>query len=54
MDGFVADYISAFTAETGRQPAYEEYAQIMTGYTPGQVPVISAIARGFATFDHWH
>ena len=38
----------------GRRPAYEEYAQIMTGYTPGQVPVISAIARGFATFDHWH
>ena len=54
MDGFVADYISAFTAEKGRQPTYEEYAQIMTGYTPGQVPVLSAIARGFATFDHWH
>jgi phospholipase C len=54
MDGFVTDYISAFTAEMGRQPSYEEYAQIMTGYTPEQVPVISAIARGFATFDHWH
>jgi phospholipase C len=54
MDGFVADYISAFTAEQGRPPAFEEYAQIMTGYTPRQVPVISAIARGFATFDHWH
>jgi phospholipase C len=54
MDGFVADYISAFTAEMGRQPRYEEYAQIMTGYTPEQVPVISAVARGFATFDHWH
>src|SRR5215472_1427179 len=55
MDGFVADYISAFTAErVGRQPTYQEYAQIMTGYTPEQVPVISAIARGFATFDHWH
>ncbi len=54
MDGFVTDYISAFTAEMGRQPRYEEYAQIMTGYTPEQVPVISAIARGFATFDHWH
>jgi phospholipase C len=53
MDGFVADYISTFTAEMGRQPAYDEYAQIMTGYTPGQVPVLSAIARGFATFDHW-
>jgi len=54
MDGFVADYISAFTAQKVRQPTYEEYAQIMTGYTPEQVPVISAIARGFATFDHWH
>jgi phospholipase C len=54
MDGFVTDYISAFTAEMGRQPRYEEYAQIMTGHTPEQVPVISALARGFATFDHWH
>ena len=25
----------------------------MTGYTPEQMPVMSAIARGFATFDHW-
>ena len=38
MDGFVADYISAFTAEMGRQPTYDEYAQIMTGYTPEQMP----------------
>jgi len=53
MDGFVADYISTFTAEMGRQPTYDEYAQIMTGYTPEQMPVLSSIARGFATFDHW-
>jgi phospholipase C len=53
MDGFVADYISAFAAESGRQPSYDEYAQIMTGYTPEQMPVTSALARGFATFDHW-
>jgi phospholipase C len=53
MDGFVADYISTFTAETGKQPGYDDYAQIMTGYTPVQVPVTSALARGFATFDHW-
>ncbi len=33
MDGFVTDYISTFTAEIGRQPTYDEYAQIMTGYT---------------------
>jgi phospholipase C len=53
MDGFVTDYISTVTAETGRQPGYDEYAQIMAGYTPAQVPVTSALARGFATFDHW-
>jgi phospholipase C len=53
MDGFVADYIGAFTAEMGREPGFAEYAQIMTGYTPGQMPVTSSLARGFATFDHW-
>jgi phospholipase C len=44
MDGFVSDYISALEAETGRLPVFEEYAQIMTGYAPLQVPVISALA----------
>ena len=53
MDGFVTDYISFLTVELGRQPTYEEYSQIMTGYTPEQVPVISALARGFGVFDHW-
>jgi phospholipase C len=53
MDGFVTDYISFFTAEMGRQPSFDEYQQIMTGFTPEQVPVISDIARGFGVFDHW-
>ncbi len=53
MDGFVTDYISFFTAETGRQPTYEEYSQIMTGFTPEQVPVLNGLARGFGVFDHW-
>jgi phospholipase C len=53
MDGFVADYISTFTGEVGRQPTYAEYAQIMTGYTPQQLPVLSGIAREFGVFDHW-
>jgi phospholipase C len=53
MDGFLTDYVSMLMAEHGRAPSYEEYAQIMTGYTPGQLPVISTTARGFATFDHW-
>jgi phospholipase C len=53
MDGFVADYASMLLAELGRQPTYDELAQIMAGYAPEQMPVLSAIARGFATFDHW-
>ena len=53
MDGFVADFISMLMVELGRQPTVEEYSQIMTGYTPEQMPVLSGIARGFATFDHW-
>ncbi len=53
MSGFVADYISTFTGEMGRQPTYEEYSQIMTGFTPEQLPVLSGIARDFGVFDHW-
>jgi phospholipase C len=53
MDGFVTDFISTFTAEMGRQPTYDEYAQIMTGFTPEQIPVLSSLARGFGVFDHW-
>ena len=53
MDGFVTDFISSFAAEMGVQPTYEQYSQIMQGYTPEQMPVLSTIARGFATFDHW-
>jgi phospholipase C len=53
MDGFVADYISSFTAEMRRQPTFDEYSEIMRGYTPEQMPVLAALGRGFATFDHW-
>jgi phospholipase C len=53
MDGFVTDYISTFTGEIGRQPTYDEYAHIMTGYTPEQLPVLNGLARDFAVFDHW-
>ena len=33
MDGFVTDYINTLTAELGRQSTYEEYSQVMTGFT---------------------
>jgi phospholipase C len=53
MDGFVADYINAFRAEMGRPPTYDECAEIMGYYTPQRLPVLSALAQGFACFDHW-
>src|SRR5487761_1639748 len=53
MDGFVTDYISFLTVELGRQPEYDEYCHIMTGFTPEQVPVLSTLARSFGVFDHW-
>lgn len=53
MDGFVTDYASMLTFENGRPPTRDEVAEIMTGYTPEQIPVLSGLARGFATFDHW-
>ncbi len=53
MDGFVADYISFFTWEMGRQPTFDEYSQIMQCFTPEQVPVLNGLAREFGVFDHW-
>jgi phospholipase C len=53
MSGFVTDFISSIMADTHREPGYDEYAQIMTGYTPEQLPVTSGLARGFATYDRW-
>jgi phospholipase C len=53
MDGFVADYITAYRADTGREPEYDDYSQILACYGPEQVPVLSTLARGFACFDRW-
>ncbi|WP_423982465.1 alkaline phosphatase family protein, partial [Ilumatobacter sp.] len=53
MDGFVTDYASMLMFENGRPPSRDEVAGIMSGYSPEQLPVLSGVARGFATFDHW-
>ncbi len=53
MDGFVTDYISTYEALRHDAPTFDQYRQIMQGHTPDQVPVLSALARGFAVFDHW-
>jgi phospholipase C len=53
MDGFVTDYISNYQALKHEVPEFGQYRQIMQGHAPDQVPVLSALARGFAVFDHW-
>jgi phospholipase C len=53
MSGFVTDYINTFRVERGRLPRYEEFAQIMSCFQPDQMPVLAALAKGFACFDHW-
>lgn len=53
LNGFVADYANVFRVEMGRSPSYPELSQVMSGFTPDQVPVLSDLARGFAVFDHW-
>ncbi len=55
MKGFVNDYIYNFKTgeEKGKDPAYDEYKQIMECYTPSAVPVLSTLAEEFGVFDHW-
>ncbi|MGW9629239.1 alkaline phosphatase family protein [Agromyces sp. NPDC055520] len=55
MSGFVRDYESKLTAlRRGRAPDPDEVRQIMGGFTPDMLPVLSTLAREFAVFDHWH
>jgi phospholipase C len=53
MSGFVQDYVNSFQTALGRFPTYPECAQSMACYAPERLPVLSALARGFACFDHW-
>lgn len=49
MGGFVANYM----AQAADHPGPFDPAAIMHHFTPGQVPVISALARLFAVSDRW-
>lgn len=53
MDGFVTDYVNELKVELNRLPSPTEYSQIMSCYTPDQLPVLSGLALGFTFFDHW-
>ena len=54
MEGFVKDYVNNFTTEQGRSPEAAEADMAMGAFTPEMLPVLSALATGFAVFDHWH
>ncbi|WJL95487.1 alkaline phosphatase family protein [Microbacterium sp. ET2] len=54
MEGFVQDYWNNFTRlRRGTEPTLEEASQIMGGFSPEQLPVLSTLAREFAVFDAW-
>ena len=54
MDGFLHDYINNVTRlRKGTAPTPDEASQIMGGFSPEQLPVLSTLAREFAVFDAW-
>lgn len=56
MSGFVTDYASAITANKnkGWYVVPGTTADMIMGcHTPATLPVLSALARGFAVCDHW-
>lgn len=55
MVGFVKDYhINFERLQKGKAPTPEEGDQIMGGFSPEMLPVLSTLAREFAVFDHWY
>lgn len=55
MAGFVRDYrINAERLRKGEKPSNDEVDQIMGGFSPEMLPVLSTLAREFAVFDSWH
>ncbi|MWB97394.1 alkaline phosphatase family protein, partial [Agromyces seonyuensis] len=55
MSGFVRDYHDRLVSlRKGAAIADAELGQIMGGFAPSMLPVLSTLAREFAVFDHWH
>lgn len=53
MDGFVHDYVNNMERKSGKAPDPAVVDQIMGGFSPEQLPVLSTLAREFAVFDAW-
>jgi phospholipase C len=58
MDGFVKDYINNLQSTFGDEPTdkvtFDQYKVIMQCFENEQIPVLSALAKEFAVFDHWN
>lgn len=52
MDGFVKDYIQVLREEN-RDVQYRDYKQIMDGFTPDMLPILSTLAHEYAICDQW-
>ncbi|SDH29775.1 alkaline phosphatase family protein [Microbacterium pygmaeum] len=53
-DGFVLDYVNNIVRENPSEgPTLAEASQIMGGFSPEQLPVLSTLAKEFAVFDAW-
>lgn len=53
MEGFVQDYWNNYIRGSGAAPTLDVARQIMGGFSPEQLPVLSTLAREFAVFDAW-
>ncbi len=54
MDGFLKDYyINVERLHRGKTPDAATANQIMGGFSPEQLPVLSTLAKEFAVFDAW-
>ncbi len=57
MDGFVRDYIGVLKKDPilfwPRRPKEKKYNQVMHGYTPEALPMLSQLAKEYAVSDAW-
>jgi phospholipase C len=53
MSGFLEDYRDNARALLGSDPSLAELRQVMGGFAPDALPVITTLARSFGVFDQW-
>ncbi|MGL3150493.1 alkaline phosphatase family protein [Microbacterium sp. A82] len=52
--GFVQDYfINYRRLQNGKKPSTDQLQNIMGGFSPQMLPVLSTLAKEFAVFDNW-